>query len=212
MNYGKSFLNNSIKLKLLSTPIWHYLTVIWLRPEGYTYLTWWHTVGNVYEERFQKNQSRLWFVILGVPWPQSWSLNRQSERGPVLKSCIVLSTGHIIIQWISIRETNFTIGWVEIYSVDWRHLPFEQLPLAQEDFGDQFRRSFYKSLLILKYHYVGSHLWIGKVSENQYKSFRWTWNTDFLEIIRMLQASKGTTPFIIIKWQNIFCHKNKKLF
>ena len=43
---------------------------------------------------------------------------------------------------------------------------FEQLALAQEDFVDQFRRSFYKSLLILKYYYVGSHLGIGKVSEN----------------------------------------------
>ena len=56
--------------------------------------------------------------------------------------------------------------------MDCSHLPFEQLALAQEDFGDQFRRSFYKSLLILKYYYVGSHLGIGKVSENQYKSFR----------------------------------------
>ena len=36
----------------------------------------------------------------------------------LFKIWIALSTGQITIQWISVRETNWVIHWIEIYPVD----------------------------------------------------------------------------------------------
>ena len=39
-------------------------------------------------------------------------------RPQLFKGCIALSTGSIVIQWISVNKTNHAIRWIVIYPVD----------------------------------------------------------------------------------------------